>query len=141
MHTTRAAAVRAEPNVTPMIDVMLVLLIIFMVITPLLLDGFRAVPPDATNARAHPQSPDEHVLGIDADGHYFLDRRSIPVSLLSQRLSVLFAQSDDRVLFIRADRDVAYGQVQYVITRAAVSGVRVVGMITERDPESRAPRR
>jgi biopolymer transport protein ExbD len=141
MHATTAIAVRAEPNVTPMIDVMLVLLIIFMVITPMLLDGFRAVPPDATNAKAHPESPAEHVLGIDADGHYFLDRRSIPISLLSQRLGVLFAQSDDRVLFIRADRDVAYGQVQDVIARAAVSGVRVVGMITERNQDGRVAHR
>ena len=60
---------QATPNVTPMIDVMLVLLIIFMVVTPMLLAGFNADPPKAINLRDHPEDADnDHVLGIDKDG-------------------------------------------------------------------------
>jgi biopolymer transport protein ExbD len=130
--------VRAEPNVTPMIDVMLVLLIIFMVVTPTLLKGFPAVPPEASNTKAHPETRTDHVLGIDARGRYYLDKRPIPVALLQGRLRDLFAQSDDRVLFLQADENLEYAQVQDALSQAAASGVRAVGMIAERRSDSRA---
>ena len=62
------AAVKAEPNVTPMIDVMLVLLIIFMIVTPAIAAGFKATMPQGVNLKPHPEDEDEVVLGIDADG-------------------------------------------------------------------------
>src|SRR5207342_1065632 len=65
-----------SPNVTPMIDVMLVLLIIFMVVTPALLAGFTAEPPRAVNLKDHPEdSENDHVLGIDVGGRYYLDKK------------------------------------------------------------------
>ena len=137
MHATTSPAVRAEPNVTPMIDVMLVLLIIFMVVTPMLLTGFRAVPPDASNSMAHPETPTDHILGIDVRGQYYLDRQLVPASLLPQRLRLLFAQTEDRVLFLKADKDLQYARVQDALAQAAVSGVRVVGMIAERPSDTR----
>lgn len=139
MHVSTSPTVRTEPNVTPMIDVMLVLLIIFMVVTPVLLDGFRAVPPDASNSSAHPETPTDHILGIDVRGQYFLDRQHVPASLLPQRLRLLFAQADDGVLFLEADKDLEYGRVQEALAQAAVGGVRVVGMIAERRSDTRAP--
>src|SRR3954447_13033121 len=69
-------SVQATPNVTPMIDVMLVLLIIFMVVTPQLLAGFNADPPKAINLKDHPEDADnDHVLGIDKDGNYYFDKK------------------------------------------------------------------
>lgn len=131
MRASTEPVVRAEPNVTPMIDVMLVLLIIFMVVTPALLNGFRAVPPEASNARAHPDTRTDHILGIDLGDRYYLDRQPVSAALLTQRLRLLFAQADNRVLFLQADKDLEYAQVQEALTRVAESGVRVVGMITE----------
>ena len=64
--TGSSGAVKAEPNVTPLIDVMLVLLIIFMIVTPLINSGFQAQPPDGINIKAHPEENDDVVLGIDA---------------------------------------------------------------------------
>jgi len=61
-------SVQSTPNVTPMVDVMLVLLIIFMVVAPSLLDGFLAEPPTATNVRDHPNDSADVTLGIDATG-------------------------------------------------------------------------
>ena len=62
---------KSDINVTPLVDVCLVLLIIFMVVTPALLAGFNATPPEAQNIRDHPEdSNSDHVLGIDVDGHY-----------------------------------------------------------------------
>src|SRR4029078_491374 len=70
--------VASTPNVTPMVDVMLVLLIIFMVVTPALLAGFQADPPQAQNIKDHPEDEqNDQVLGIDKDGHYYLNKKQI----------------------------------------------------------------
>jgi biopolymer transport protein ExbD len=77
-------AVRAEPNVTPMIDVMLVLLIIFMVVGPTLVDGFHAVPPEARYANRHPDEPGQVVVGSTAEAACSSTRwRSIPRDFVS----------------------------------------------------------
>ena len=62
--------VKAEPNVIPMIDIMLVLLIIFMITVPALAAGFQAVPPEGVNLKPHPEEDSDQVLGIDASGNY-----------------------------------------------------------------------
>ncbi len=69
--TSTKSAVQSEPNVTPMIDVMLVLLIIFMVVTPALLACFNAVPPQGVNLKDHPQEETDQVLGNESQGHYY----------------------------------------------------------------------
>ena len=75
---TGGGGVKAEPNVTPMIDVMLVLLIIFMVVTPALIAGFNATPPQGQNLKDHPEDEEnDQVLGIDKNGNYFLNKRTI----------------------------------------------------------------
>src|SRR5678809_804804 len=72
------SGVASTPNVTPMVDVMLVLLIIFMVVTPALLAGFNADPPQAQNIKDHPEDEqNDQVLGIDKDGNYYLNKKQI----------------------------------------------------------------
>src|SRR5688572_21448717 len=71
-------SVESTPNVTPMIDVMLVLLIIFMVVAPALMAGFNATPPEGVNLKDHPEDEQlDQVLGIDRDGQYYLNKRQI----------------------------------------------------------------
>src|SRR5438093_3090464 len=83
---------QATPNVTPMIDVMLVLLIIFMVVTPQLLAGFTADPPKAINLRDHPEDADnDHVLGIAKDGKYYLDKKLIEESAVGPALNNIYS--------------------------------------------------
>jgi len=123
--------VRAEPNVTPMIDVMLVLLIIFMVVGPTLVDGFGAVPPDARYATRHPDAPGEVVLGIDAHGQLYLDKVAIDSSTLRQRLGARFRQHpEDRVVFLRADESLPYGALQNTMDIASSAGAQVVGLVS-----------
>jgi biopolymer transport protein ExbD len=110
-----------------------------MVVTPALLNGFPAVPPEASNARAHPETRTDHILGIDLGGRYYLDRQPISAALLTQRLRLLFAQTDDRALFLQADKNLDYAHVQEALARAAEGGVRVVGMIAEPRSDSSAP--
>src|SRR5881394_1243993 len=107
------AGVKAEPNVTPMIDVMLVLLIIFMVVTPMLLSGFNAQPPIAINLKDHPEDENlDQVLGIDKDGGYYLNKHPIPYDSVGPVLKRIYdTRTEDKVMYLKADRDLEYSKV------------------------------
>jgi biopolymer transport protein TolR len=133
------AAVRADINVTPMIDVMLVLLIIFMIVTPAIMAGFTATVPRADNAEKRSEEPEEIRLGIDYKGQYFLDvgegMRTITDENLPGRLSALYAQrTKDKILFLKVDQDVQMARVQQAVEIARQAGVRVIGAIAEQKP-------
>ena len=130
------AAVKADINVTPLIDVMLVLLIIFMIVTPIIAAGFQATLPRSENPENRPEGADEIRLGIDRDGKYYLDTGAGPQLVgdadLPSRLQGLYAtRSKDRILFLKADQNLEFARVQRAIEIARASGVRVVGAITE----------
>jgi biopolymer transport protein ExbD len=125
-------ALRAEPNVTPMIDVMLVLLIIFMIVVPLLVTGFRAEPPTGANLSSHPEEPSDAVIGIDAAGRYFYNRQPVSESALIARLAKRFQSgSEDHVAYLLADQSLAYARVENAMEIAERAGVRVVGLVSE----------
>ena len=125
-------SVKAEPNVTPMIDVMLVLLIIFMIVVPALNAGFNAVPPEGQNITSHPEDDTDVVLGIDANGRYFLDKKAIQNERLEELLTTKYAQrTQDKIMYLKAHKDLEYGKVMDAIDIAAKAGVRVTGMITD----------
>ena len=124
--------VKADINVTPMIDVMLVLLIIFMIVTPLIAAGFKATLPRGKNLDKDPEGSNEVVLGIDAGGNYFLDGRSITKEALESQLRAIYAaRPEDKVLYFKADNQLKYGRVQEGIEIARRAGVRVVAAVTE----------
>jgi biopolymer transport protein TolR len=132
-----AGSVQATPNVTPMIDVMLVLLIIFMVVTPQLLAGFNADPPKAINLRDHPEDADnDHVLGIDKDGHYYLDKKPYAPEAVGQLLNQIYSNParDDHTLFLRADQNLKYSKVQDAEEMAMKNKVAMLGMVGEQTP-------
>ena len=134
--TSARAAVKADINVTPLIDVMLVLLIIFMIVTPLIAAGFQATLPRSANPENRPEGPDEVRLGIDKDGKFYLDLGSGPRVITDQelpsRLEALYeTRTKDKILFLKADQNIEFGRVQQAIEIARQAGVRVVGAITE----------
>ena len=125
-------SVKAEPNVTPMIDVMLVLLIIFMIVTPLLASGFKATMPKGKNLDARPEGENEVILGIDEAGRYFLNGRPLPEGTLEDQLRGIFAaRTEDKILYFKADNQLKYGKIQEAVETARRSGVRVMAAITE----------
>ena len=135
MSTGGTGAVKAEPNVTPMIDVMLVLLIIFMIVTPLLNAGFAAIAPSGVNLKSHPEDPEDQVLGIDNAGRYYLNKRPIQNETLADQLKTIFEErTTDKILYLKADKDLEYGKVLDAIDIAAHNGVRVLGAISEQVP-------
>ena len=135
MQMSTGAGVKAEPNVVPMIDVMLVLLIIFMVVTPALAAGFTAEPPSGINLKAHPEADDDQVLGIDKYGNYFLNKRPIANETLADLLKGIYAaRTVDQILYVKADKGLEYGKILDAMDVASKNGVRVVAAITDQQP-------
>src|SRR5678816_12584 len=124
-------AVRSSPNVVPMIDIMLVLLIIFLIVTPLIAAGFRATMRKADDLQPSPEKDDEVVLGIDESGAFFLNTRPIPDAQLEDQLRAMYAGRDDKIVYLKADQNLKYGQVQKGIEIARQAGARVVASITD----------
>ena len=130
-----AESVKSEPNVVPMIDVMLVLLIIFMVVTPALAAGFQAVPPAGINLKTHPEEDTDQVLGIDKQGQYYLNKRALQNDKLAETLKSIYdARTVDKILYIKADKDLEYIKVLDAMDIASRNGVRVVGAVSDQVP-------
>jgi biopolymer transport protein TolR len=125
-------SVKSEPNVVPMIDIMLVLLIIFMIVTPLIAAGFKATLPKGKNLDPRPEGDNEIVLGIDQEGRYFLNGRPLPTGTLEDQLRSLYAaRTEDKILYFKADNQLKYAKVQEAVETARKAGVRVMAAITE----------
>jgi biopolymer transport protein TolR len=128
-------SIKSEPNVIPMIDIMLVLLIIFMITVPALAAGFQAVPPEGVNLKPHPEEDADQVLGIDSQGNYYLNKRPIRPDDLPTALRQIFdARTVDKILFVKAHRELPYQRVLDAMDIAAKSGVVVVGAISDQRP-------
>jgi len=130
-------AVASTPNVTPMVDVMLVLLIIFMVVAPALLAGFNADPPQAQNIKDHPEDDQtDQVLGIDKDGNYYLNKKPIRAEDIAPALKHVYVDTprDDYIMYFKADKNLDYSKVLDAMDIAMKNGVRVVGMIGDQKP-------
>jgi biopolymer transport protein ExbD len=124
--------VKADPNVIPMIDVMLVLLIIFMLVTPLLANGFQATMPQGENLDKRPEGDGEVVLGIDQNGSYFLNTAPISAEVLPDQLKAIFAaRTENKILHFRAHKDLKFDKIQDAVEIARRAGVRVMVAITD----------
>src|SRR5918912_1056766 len=136
-------SIRSEPNVVPMIDIMLVLLIIFMIVTPALAAGFQATPPEGVNLKAHPEDDElDQVLGIDAKGQYYMNKRPIRNEDLGKIIKGIYdARTLDKILYVKAHKTLDYGKVLDAMDIASKNGVRVVGAISDQKPgtESTVP--
>ena len=119
----------AEINVTPLVDVMLVLLIIFMVTAPLLTAG---VPVNLPDSRAKPLNQDQKPVevSLDREGKLFLDKEEVAESALPARLEQLAARADKPQIYLRADRALDYGRVMRVMGELNRAGLNRVSMLT-----------
>lgn len=123
----------AEINVTPFVDVMLVLLIIFMVTAPMMQQGIEVDLPETTT-QALRMRDEPLVLSVTSNGKYYLGRREIPSEELASKLEAIFEGRDSREIFLRADENVAYRFVVRALASARQAGATRLGMVTE--PES-----
>lgn len=125
--------VTAEINVTPMIDVMLVLLIIFMIVTPLITAGFTATMPVGENVEALAEEDDEVHLGIDNQGNYFVNGNAVTAQAAEEQLRSIYAgREEDKRLFFKADHNLPYSKIQEGIEIGRRAGARVLVAVTDR---------
>ena len=120
----------ADINVTPLVDVMLVLLIIFMVTAPMLQMGIDVNLP-RVQSRSIDVNEEKLILTINASREIFLNRAKIPSADLGVKLRAVMANRIDREIFLRADRTVPYGFVVEVMSEVRKAGVDKLGMITQ----------
>ncbi len=127
------STVKAEPNVIPMIDIMLVLLIIFMIVTPLIAAGFKATMPKGKNLDSRPEGENEIILGVDAGGQYFLTGKGpVDPGVLEEQLKAMYAaRTEDKILYFKADNQLKVARIQEAVELARRSGARVMAAITE----------
>jgi biopolymer transport protein TolR len=120
----------AEINVTPLVDVMLVLLIIFMVTAPLMTSG---VPVDLPKTTAQPINSDSEPLtvSIDAQGQIFLQDEKVELPELVSKLQAIAQNNADRRIFVRGDKDLAYGRIMEVMGTITQGGFTKVALLAE----------
>jgi biopolymer transport protein TolR len=133
--TSQGNKLLADINVTPLVDVVLVLLIIFMVTAPMLQMGLDVNLPRA-KAKSIDVAEEKIVLTINAAKEIFINRERATAADLQQRLETIFSSRIDREIYLRADRNVPYGFVVEVMSQVRKAGIDKLGMITEPPEES-----
>ena len=124
--------VKSDINVTPLVDVMLVLLIIMMIVAPLLQKGADVKMPSAANSSDKPETQDQTVVAIDKNDRYFVN--GIPVRREELRVKVedILENKKERIILIKADEDAKYSAVMDAMDELRAGGIEDMGLITER---------
>jgi len=126
---------KADINVTPLVDVMLVLLIIMMLVAPMLQKGVDVRLPQAANTTDKPETQGQTVVGIQANKTIFLNSVPIRAADLGSRVADLMTTQTEKIVLIKADEDVDYGTVMETMDNLRAAGIEDMGLIT--DPKAR----
>ncbi len=120
----------SQINVTPLVDVMLVLLVIFMVTAPMMQQGVQVNLPKA-ETKTLPAPEESVVVSIEKSGRIFINSSEIPAGDLRAKLSEMFAARSKKEVFLKADKDVPYGDVVRTMAEIKGAGIERLGMVTE----------
>lgn len=126
----------SEINVTPMVDVMLVLLIIFMVTAPMMTQGLEVDLPETT-AKSLRQKEEPVIVTLTKDGKIMLGKIEVNQAMFRQQLEKLYSKETEQPIFLKADKEVPYGMVVTIMADIKDSGFDKLGMITKAKEEPR----
>ncbi len=119
----------SDINVTPFVDVMLVLLIIFMVTAPMMTQGVDVALPEASS-EALPSEQEQLVVTIDKTNHVYINNYQVPLDMLQEKLTKVLEGRTDREVYFRADKDISYGIAIHIMSEIKGAGVTNLGLVT-----------
>ncbi|HEX3127802.1 MAG TPA: protein TolR [Thermoanaerobaculia bacterium] len=131
-HTMEAPEVRSDINVTPLVDVCLVLLIIFMVVTPLLQKGVNVTLPTTTDPEKMPENEKQLEVSIKSDGNVFIGQNWVTEENLPSTLKEVYETNPERQVVVKGDKALKYKEVRKVMRLINEAGFTRVGLITEK---------
>jgi biopolymer transport protein TolR len=132
MQLGKTGGVKSDINVTPLVDVMLVLLIIMMIVAPMLQKGVDVKLPTAANTADKPETQDQTVVAVTADGRLFLNSVEVPENDLVRRVTDALEAKKAKIVLIKADEDAPYGRVMAAMDSLRKAQVEDMGLVTER---------
>ena len=124
--------VKSDINVTPLVDVMLVLLIIMMIVAPLLQKGAPVRLPTAANSVDKPETQGQTVVAVAANGDYYVNGVPVPFAEVKRRVSDILENQTEKIVLSKADEDASYGKVMEAMDELRAAGIEDMGLITER---------
>jgi biopolymer transport protein TolR len=130
------AGVKSEINVTPLVDVCLVMLIIFMVVTPMLQKGVDVALPETSTPEKMPENEKQLTVSIKQDGNVFVGQNWIPNENLEAQLAEIYNQTPDKQVVVKGDRRLKYKDVRRVMQLLNEAGFSRVGLVTNKEDRS-----
>ena len=131
-----AGDVKSDINVTPLVDVCLVLLIIFMVVTPMLQKGVNISLPPANAAEKKPDSGNTLTVSVSKDNHIYIEKDQIPKDNFLAAMQEIHDRRPEKTIYVKADKFLKYGDVKEVMMMVNQAGFERVGLLTEPKSES-----
>ena len=132
MNVGGGGSIMSEINVTPLVDVMLVLLIIMMIVAPLLQQGVPVTLPQANNSSEKPETQDQTVVTIDRNKDVYLNAKPVPSGQLENRIKEILEDKSDKIVIIKADVEAPYSAVMDTMDELRKAGIEDMGLITDK---------
>ena len=131
--------VKSDINVTPLVDVMLVLLIIMMIVAPMLQKGVDVKLPTAVNRADKPDTQEQTIVAVTADGRMHLNQVAVPDRDMPDRLNEALESKKEKIVYLKADQDASYGRVMAAFDALRKANVENIGLIADPKAQQGAP--
>jgi biopolymer transport protein ExbD len=132
MDVGKKGGLNSDINVTPLVDVMLVLLIIMMLVAPMLQKGVPVTMPSAENVLQKPDNAEQTVLAIDAQNRFYVNGLEVPKNEMAERVKTVLEDKRERVVLIKGDQDASYSAIMTAMDDLRKAAIEDIGLITER---------
>ena len=132
MNVGGGGGIKADINVTPLVDVMLVLLIIMMLVAPMLQKGVAVTMPSAENVLQKPDNAEQTVLAIDSQNRFYVNGLEVAKSEMAERVKTVLEDKRERVVLIKGDQDASYSAIMTAMDDLRKAQIEDIGLITER---------